>query len=227
MISNQSPISEYFFEDLPRQYHVDFLAQEANVFHGIADEGQWVNKGLCFETVKIADLAGLKTQYAEHNLYRSWMIYDENKQEIGRMPAYLDIDGNHCNPDLTAARNAAEWVINATKALFKIENDSIRVVFSGQKGFHVEVSKHGFFSKEWYEGLASQHEYIAHFGHSLTGGLTLDKQWNRFGWKKNYVRLNDTLNTTDQGTPPRRCFTMTVEAFFNTDVSEMISISEK
>lgn len=212
---------ESFFDELPKKYCVQFMAQEKNVFHGIQDESEWISKALHFQMVRIGDLADLQTKYFDHNLYRSWMVYDENKQEIGRIPAYLDIDGDPGNPDLDAARQAAKWAIDTAKQAHQLKDDNFRVVFSGQKGFHIEVRKPGEFSKEIYESLKSHQKFNTYFKN-----ITLDRPWNILGvWKKNYIRLHDSINTTDQGMPPRRCFAMTVDKFRNTPLDKILQAS--
>ena len=211
--------SKYFLEELPEDYHIKFLAQEKNVFHG-SDETEWIGKALYFQIVRIGNLADLKTRYSEHNIYRSWMVYDENEREIGRMPAYLDIDGHYRDPDLTKAHEATNWVIDTIKQFCALKDDDFRVVFSGQKGFHVEIRRPGECSKELASLLKSDNGYNTHFGHSSSGGTVLDKQHD-------YLRLHGTINTTDQDTPPRRCFVMTVDEFRNSDVSMMLEESEK
>ena len=93
-------------------------------------------------TVKISNLERLLIEYAKDNFWRPWDVFcDELCQNtVGYVPLLLDIDKKDEDPNLKKAQNLT------LKCLDLIEKDTqfvepggLRVVLSGQKGFHIEA----------------------------------------------------------------------------------------
>jgi len=94
------------------------------------------------QKVKIRNLEWLLIKHAKDNIWRSWEFFSDElcQNSIGYSPLFLDIDKNKDDLNLKTVQNFT------LKCLDLIEKnaqfltlDSLRIVFSGRKGFHIEV----------------------------------------------------------------------------------------
>ena len=97
--------------------------------------------------VTLKDLPDFRQSHPQENLWRSWTVYrDQDKSdELGPVPLYFDIDNKPNDQDqdpclhdaymvtkecLTVLEDPAQWAFSS---------DRLRIIFSGRKGFHIEI----------------------------------------------------------------------------------------
>ncbi|CAG0935443.1 hypothetical protein TFLX_04283 [Thermoflexales bacterium] len=107
-------------------------------------EGVFVNDpSMARQPIALRDLAAFKDLHSDKNIWRSWTIYRdvELTRDIGPIPLILDIDDESEPPNLTKAydltRACLDIIESETKLIKHAEQP--RVIFSGRKGFHIEI----------------------------------------------------------------------------------------
>lgn len=205
-----------WLEELPANYQVRFLVQEHGIFHSLNRpcsmdelEENWLGNAIFDQFVQIGELPALSEQNLHNNLYRSWQVYDQEMTVMGRFPAYIDIDSDNVrNPNFTEAYEATSLLIK--KLCDDHQENDLRIIFSGQKGFHIEI-------REWLNQSNAKvyDEMIGNFRAEIS---LIDRP-------KEYLRLIDTINSTDTGAPNRMCFAMSLNEFENKTVDEILRCS--
>ncbi len=127
----------FWVEELSPDWFVEVRAQRWG-------DGEFDERATLMRSVlPLRGLPALKESRARDNLWRSWCVYrDRAKRDVvGPVPLILDIDDESVPPNLD---HAHELTLACLDAL-EFESDwvgsleRLRVVFSGRKGFHIEV----------------------------------------------------------------------------------------
>lgn len=83
------------------------------------------------------------SQYPESNVWRSWKVFKDSnrKRELGLVPLFFDIDDESDPPNLSHSYKLAATCLDLLESSpqWGLGSDRLRVVFSGRKGFHIEV----------------------------------------------------------------------------------------
>lgn len=125
----------YWLDELNSDLYVEVKVQPLgdSSFNG---EQTILNK-----VVPLSKLPLIKTRCSEANIWRSWCIYeDKNKtQKLGLVPLIIDIDDEDEN--IENAYILTRACVESLEARLKwiSSKEMIRVVFSGRKGFHIEI----------------------------------------------------------------------------------------
>lgn len=133
-----------WFEELPKNYYVEVIAKKRGAW-----SKNWNENVIKKQVIRIKDIDKFKRQYEKHNLFRSLDVYKdlEGSRAIGRCPIVLDIDyDNLRNPipnlnDLERVREVAVQAMRVLETDINIPKGDIQIVFSGCKGFHLEVRR--------------------------------------------------------------------------------------
>ncbi len=98
------------------------------------------------QVAKVRTLPQIISEHESNNLWRSWSVYkdQELEEELGPIPLIFDIDDE--SPGSPNLHNAYRLTAICVEGLLQFGNswgktteDQIRVVFSGKKGFHIEM----------------------------------------------------------------------------------------
>jgi len=94
-------------------------------------------EGLIGETVKVEEIPTYIQNHENENLWRSWTVYKnrDRSHEVGPLPLILDIDDEF---HLEKAHGLTNICLNILQQM-GISRDNVRVVFTGHKGFHIEI----------------------------------------------------------------------------------------
>jgi hypothetical protein len=92
------------------------------------------------ETVKVKNLNIVGQRLSQENVWRSWKVFSDQLcvSPVGYIPLLLDIDNEE--NDIEKTRILTKICVDLID--LKIKNNelsSCRVVFSGRKGFHIEI----------------------------------------------------------------------------------------
>jgi len=107
-------------------------------------EGQWEEGcSLLERMLRLEELSAFACTHAENNIWRSWEVYREvaGCDGIGPVPLYLDIDDESSPPNLEDAYKLTAACLDVLEARsdWAGSSERLRVVFSGRKGFHIEI----------------------------------------------------------------------------------------
>jgi hypothetical protein len=93
--------------------------------------------------VPLSKLSVISQIHAKRNIWRSWSVYrGHNKADpIGPVPLFFDIDDESDPPNLENAYTLTTACVDTLERQFAWANSpsNLRVVFSGHKGFHLEI----------------------------------------------------------------------------------------
>lgn len=222
----------YWFEDLPRNHYVEVIAKGQGVWNPY-----WNKNVIKRQIIQIKDINGVKKQYKEHNLFRSLDVYKKPKglQSIGRYPIVLDIDYDKpLNPipnfnDLERVRKVAVQAIRILEVDIDIPEDDIKIVFSGCKGFHIEVRKEFNKASHIRQSLIDKlREENGQFGFS--NHVAKDTGIDPINESHRHVRIKDTWNswTNSSGNIERRkCFELSLQELRNLNINQIVDRATK
>jgi hypothetical protein len=95
------------------------------------------------DVIQIKQLNSFVSSYPDENIWRSWCVYkDKNRsEEIGPVPLILDVDDEHNPPNIDHAYIFTKTCVQLLQTWHNViqSKDCIRIVFSGKKGFHIEL----------------------------------------------------------------------------------------
>jgi hypothetical protein len=124
-------------EELNQDFYVEVRVQQKGD-DDFKEEHVQVNQML-----QLRELSTFARMYPEDNIWRSWSVfYDIEKHcELGPVPLCFDIDEQSQHPNLEHAYRLTEVCLGILEAQSEWAGSSerLRVVFSGRKGFHIEV----------------------------------------------------------------------------------------
>jgi len=100
--------------------------------------------GILFDQeVPLGQLAAVRQAYTKCNIWRSWSVYHRigKHDPIGPVPLFFDIDDESSPPNLDNAYALTAACVDTLESLFAWANSpsNLRIVFSGHKGFHLEL----------------------------------------------------------------------------------------
>jgi len=147
--------------------------------------------------VKLSEVAGRVAKSSKRDCYRSYYRHPKafsqyvrkNKSVRGwNGPCYsdylwLDID----RPDLDDALKTARYMANRMEQLYEVPRSTLRIYFSGAKGFHIGIDTRFF-------GLAPSEKFPEQFK-ALAKVLADDIQIDAIFDKPRIWRLSGTINT--------------------------------
>lgn len=126
-----------WIEEVNREYFVDVIIQPK----GITDPFR--EPPLAGNIVRLGNLSSYVSQYPEHNVWRSWNVFRDKNREIklGLVPLFFDVDDESDPPNLSHSYKLAATCLDLLESSpqWGLASDRLRVVFSGHKGFHIEV----------------------------------------------------------------------------------------
>ncbi|MCX6034173.1 MAG: hypothetical protein NTV38_04235 [Chloroflexi bacterium] len=102
------------------------------------DTGKYIDE----ESVRVGILNRVLLEHAQENIWRSWQLFSDElcSCAVSYVPIFIDIDNEDPNPNIenayTLTRDCLDFIEGMTQ--YHIP-DSLRVVFSGKKGFHIEA----------------------------------------------------------------------------------------
>ncbi len=180
---------------------------------------------------QLRDLLALKRAHPRHNIWRSWDVYRdaEKSEKIGPIPLYFDIDDATDPPNL---KNAYVLTATCLDVLMEKEDwagssERLRVVFSGRKGFHIEVKPP--FPIEAETMRKSLIAACKRKGLPLAYGNVFFQQTVLDTLHHEWVRLTGTVYSwrTEKGrVEARRVLQISVEDFRNLDIEEIVAMSK-
>lgn len=205
----------YWLEEINPEYFVELVVLRKG-------ETDWAKEGaiLTQQTRQLKDLPAFKHKYADANLFRSWVIFLNagKTSELGPVPLVLDIDNESTPTNLECAYKITDECLRVLEARneWAGSRSRLRVVFSGRKGFHIEVRPPAPL-----DGWLMRNELIdavcAQLGVGRVGNyLGAESQTVIDTLSHQYVRLVGTLNSwyDDQGRIRcRRVLQMSVDEF--------------
>lgn len=155
--------------------------------------------------VMLGKLAVLSQVHAMRNIWRSWSVYRSSGgvDPIGPVPLFFDIDDGSNPPNLENAYALTTVCINILESLFAWANSpsNLRVVFSGHKGYHLEIKPVAPIDGEALRQeliRACQRKIPPRFANCFFDHTVLDVlNPERHGW----VRITGTVNSwrTEEG----------------------------
>jgi len=95
-----------------------------------------------FLKVKISNLGQILIEHTKDNIWRSWELFSEElcNNSVGYLPLLLDIDKKEEEPNLKKMRNLTLRCLDLIEKNTQfVKPGSLRVIFSGHKGFHIEA----------------------------------------------------------------------------------------
>lgn len=178
------------------------------------------------QSVRICDLERFLFEHAVENIWRSWEVFSDESclNIVGYVPLFLDIDNEDRN--LEEAYNLTRSCLDflETQAQYQIL-DRFRVVFSGMKGFHIEVRpaesvNTEFFRKSVLSGL--EKAGLQHMG------TTNMFQSGVIDTYHDYIRVTGSYNSWKEDTvvKRRKVIQLTPEEFRQLQIQDIVAKSE-
>jgi len=90
------------------------------------------------EAYPIPAVPAWRLERSNTNVFRSVLLYDDNLKPVFEGPFYLDIDCVEGSIDLDDAAKVTTTVVESLLG-WNVEQKDLRILFSGHKGFNVEV----------------------------------------------------------------------------------------
>ncbi len=161
--------------------------------------------------VALHELESFKHFHFEKNIWRSWTVYKDAQmeKEIGPVPLILDIDDESEPADLKKAYNLTKACLDLIEfeSTLVEQPDQLRVIFSGRKGFHIEIKPSlPIDAQEFRQHLLAalrqhlfqgQHDVCHNVFYESTVLDTLSHQWVRLTGTMNSWSLQDgTIHST-------------------------------
>jgi len=150
------------------------------------------------ETIRVRDIPNYIQVHGNENLWRSWKIFTDQcrKEKLGPVPSIFDIDDERDkqqNPDLDKAFRLTKALIDSLCRILQINNKNIRFIFSGHKGFHIEVKPRApvellALRKRLIQDCSQKEELFPISGNEFLGTTTLDSFHNE-------IRLTGSINS--------------------------------
>jgi hypothetical protein len=215
-----------WFEDLPADYYIEVVAKEQGKWSRNWDE-YIVDRKL----IKLREIEYFQQRYKEHNLFRSLDVYvdSKGKQSIGKHPIVLDIDYDcdyHQAPNFENLERVRKVTVQAIRVLEKnirIPKNDIRVVFSGRRGFHIEVRKEFNQASKIRDYLIEKlKEANGQFAHSnyVAQNICIDSMRSHL-----HVRIKNTWNSWTNALGNiewRKCFELSIEELQSLNINRII-----
>jgi hypothetical protein len=214
----------HWLEELPQDYFVELRAQEQGQGSFDAD------RTLFHQILSLKELPLVVRANPDKNLWRSWEVFRdrEKRNRIGPVPLILDIDDESDPPNLSNAFQFTGICLDLleTKDHFS-QSGSLRVVFSGRKGFHIEAKSLIPFDaellrKELLRDCQDRCACVYPNGNVFIDGVVLD---TFHPW----VRVTGAVHTwraPDGSLIARRAIQMSVPEFRRKTVAEVSSLAE-
>jgi len=171
---------------------------------GFPDPISLEKQGLIIDkNVRVGDLCNLIQDHAQDNIWRSWQLFsDENcSRVVSYVPLFIDIDNHDHN--LQKAFTLTQDCLRVLAKKYKhFSSDRIRIIFSGMKGFHIEIKPY-----EPIDNQAIRDELIRGL---IEMGLNYIDAKNNFDngiidpLSHDFVRLTGTFNSWIDGTVIRK-----------------------
>jgi hypothetical protein len=182
------------------------------------------------EIIQICTLPEFISQNHSDNLWRSWKVFRdcELEQEIGPLPIVIDIDDE--SDGTSNLQNAYKLTRICLEEILRGNNsislDNLRVVFSGRKGFHIELKPpHPLNAQVLRRELISscrQRNVSPRFGNVFFENTVIDIFHD-------YIRLTDSINSwinNNNELISRNVFQMSVTEFEHLKVEGILEKAE-
>jgi len=179
------------------------------------------------KTVRVGDL-GLEIQkHAQENIWRSWQLFTNEScsEPASYIPLFIDVDNENKNLDdaYSLTQDCLVWFERTNRYSAP---DSLRVVFSGKKGFHIEARSNEavdnlFIRESLLNGLREMGIEQKEFKNGFLKG-TIDTLSHEF------IRLTGSFNSWNEENilKKRKVIQLSVDEFRKLGIKGIIAKSE-
>lgn len=220
------PTSIYLFEK-----QLVWLEEKPDYFVEIMRQpfGEPFVESLPTEIIRVRDIPNYIQVHGNENLWRSWKIFTDQsrKEELGPVPIIFDIDDEtdkKQNPNLDKAFRLTKALIDSLSRILQINNENIRVIFSGHKGFHIDVKPRApvellALRGRLIQDCSQKEELFPVSGNQFLDTTTLDPFHNE-------IRLTGSINSWRSSSGEiiqRKVFQFNLDDIFRINVDEIVA----